>query len=646
MEEDMLEQGRKLEQLDAEEENKADTEGGVNSFAGFGVLSNNAFALAAPAREDEPELDDAQGEREYPTDAFPKKKKKNKKKKKKKGQIDTAGTSSNEKQASKDEDIDSILAEIGGSASKKKKKKKKKNKDVGGGGNENCQDSKTKDGVLKLERNKFDWRGELMHMFGSKAVKGSRTASSDRKKGSNRQKMALRKSDANLKRKRTIVTRPQSEWQNIGRRGGNINMVFRHVKEGKSVFSFCWDLEYGVVEQDFQACKNSMDPRAIAMFHQMNPFHAGGNLQMAEIYLHRGDFKIASDLIERAVYIYERGYHAKFDPLKYPTQCRLQNQREEDREYMKALRRHAQCLGRRGCVRAALETYKYALSLCPEEDPLCLLSTIGFYALRAKEYKWLIDFVDNFTLFPIPARYFPNLLFNGALARRNLKQNEEADELLETAIRVFPTTVLALINGIDSKLVKNDQGWKFLKKWPKTTKFPFINKLIQIFASRSAALWRSPQNLAWLRETSYRIHKSMKTEGKNEDCDDKYVENSGRRSEEKKLILAAFGNVNAPIAYRELQKADYTDEMPQLPAEYFQQHAEQRPQMPQNPATAGEGETIHGNPLTMFFRSMMPGFNPDAVAAESREALLVALQEEAREAQLANENKGDDEGKH
>uniref|UniRef100_A0A7S3YQ05 Uncharacterized protein n=1 Tax=Lotharella globosa TaxID=91324 RepID=A0A7S3YQ05_9EUKA len=306
----------------------------------------------------------------------------------------------------------------------------------------------------------------------------------------------------------------------MGNRG--INMTLKHISDGNSVFTFCRDLRYETIEQDFQACKNSMDPRAIMMFQHHNPFHAGGNLQMAEIHLHRGEFKIAADLIERAVYTYECGYHPKFNPLA--ENRRLHNQRNEDDEFFRALRRHIQCLARRGCVRAALETCKYALSLQPEADPLCLLSYIGFYAIRAKQYAWLTKFVNLFNKYPIPARYFPNLRFATALALLQMNRStrkppdkddtpdkkrnggaDKATEALEAAVYLFPTVVHSLVTAVDAKILKQDTRWKFLQKANGSSGSAFVDKIAKIFAARSAVLWRGQEELDWLRTTASRV---------------------------------------------------------------------------------------------------------------------------------------------
>lgn len=50
-------------------------------------------------------------------------------------------------------------------------------------------------------------------------------------------------------------------------------------------------------------------------------------------------------------------------------------------------------LGRKGCSRTALECCKLLLSLSPENDPYGVLLRIDYYAIRSREYEYLINFV-------------------------------------------------------------------------------------------------------------------------------------------------------------------------------------------------------------------------------------------------------------
>jgi hypothetical protein len=62
------------------------------------------------------------------------------------------------------------------------------------------------------------------------------------------------------------------------------------------------------------------------------------------------------------------------------------------RSFYVAVLKHIQFVGQKACYRTALELSKLLLSLNPNEDPLALVLSVDYYALRAKEYKWFMDF--------------------------------------------------------------------------------------------------------------------------------------------------------------------------------------------------------------------------------------------------------------
>jgi hypothetical protein len=82
-------------------------------------------------------------------------------------------------------------------------------------------------------------------------------------------------------------------------------------------------------------------------------------------------------------------------------------------------------MGRKGCNRTGLEFCKLLLSLDPSQDPYGVLLRIDYYAIRAKEYKYLIKLIKQLPFEVHPdkpelASYLvlPNLLMSSALARR------------------------------------------------------------------------------------------------------------------------------------------------------------------------------------------------------------------------------------
>merc|ERR1711892_1469714 len=81
--------------------------------------------------------------------------------------------------------------------------------------------------------------------------------------------------------------------------------------------------------------------------------------------------------------------------------------------------------------RTALELCKLLLGLDPVSDPLAVVLLLDFYALRARQYRWLVDLYTAWD----PERnlhQLPNMSYSPALATFHLSIAEEPD-LLTTA---------------------------------------------------------------------------------------------------------------------------------------------------------------------------------------------------------------------
>lgn len=84
-------------------------------------------------------------------------------------------------------------------------------------------------------------------------------------------------------------------------------------------------------------------------------------------------------------------------------------------------------LGRKGCCRTALEYCKLLLGLGAQQDPHGVLLRIDYYAMRAKEYDYILQFKDNFAnqIYKNSdkiscIRLMPNFMMTGALAQLQL----------------------------------------------------------------------------------------------------------------------------------------------------------------------------------------------------------------------------------
>lgn len=69
------------------------------------------------------------------------------------------------------------------------------------------------------------------------------------------------------------------------------------------------------------------------------------------------------------------------------------------------------------------------LSLDPQGDPLAIKLAMDFYALRAKEYQWLVDMVEELEAFNL--MQLPNFSYSVAVAYFYLGESGKADQFLQ-----------------------------------------------------------------------------------------------------------------------------------------------------------------------------------------------------------------------
>lgn len=112
-------------------------------------------------------------------------------------------------------------------------------------------------------------------------------------------------------------------------------------------------------------------------------------------------------------------------------------------------------MGGRACYRTALEFCKLLLSLDPDNDPLAIKLALDFYALRSKEYNWLIEFVAEFENTKNLTQ-LPNFAFSNAIAHFYVG---EGDELLQDALLMFPGVLMPLLEKcsvqVDARVLKH-----------------------------------------------------------------------------------------------------------------------------------------------------------------------------------------------
>lgn len=95
--------------------------------------------------------------------------------------------------------------------------------------------------------------------------------------------------------------------------------------------------------------------------------------------------------------------------------CRLDYRRQENRAFYITLFKYSQYLEACACCRTAFEISKLILNLNPKVDPLAIVLIIDYYALRSKQYAWLIKFYEEYDVARNLSQ-LPNMAYSYALA--------------------------------------------------------------------------------------------------------------------------------------------------------------------------------------------------------------------------------------
>lgn len=117
-------------------------------------------------------------------------------------------------------------------------------------------------------------------------------------------------------------------------------------------------------------------------------------------------------------------------------------------------------IGGKACYRTSLEFCKLLLTLDPDGDPLAAKLILDFYALRSREYQWLIDFVTEWDSTKNLLQ-LPNFTYSLATAYFYIGDSSKADELLQEALIMFPGVLLPLLEKCTVQIDKRVASHKF-----------------------------------------------------------------------------------------------------------------------------------------------------------------------------------------
>nr|CAG4651240.1 EOG090X0BCY [Simocephalus serrulatus]SVE94435.1 EOG090X0BCY [Simocephalus serrulatus] len=448
--------------------------------------------------------------------------------------------------------------------------------------------------VLTLEQKNLNPDNELKKIFGSRVV-----ASAQKKKARGRAYV-----------KSTWLMNAKDNWSQIKKTG--LSMSLDHTKEGCFYFKYEHNKEYRQIQFDFWDAVSSLNPANIVAIVNMHPYHIDSLIQLSDICRMSEDPQMATELIERALYILESAFHPSFNLAS--GNCRLEYKRQENRALFLALFKHLVYIGLRGCYRTALEFCKLLYTLDLDSDPLAVILMIDFYAIKSNEYSWFIDFFNTFETKKNLSQ-LPNMAFAIALAHFYHSKTDPsslalADEYLERALLMFPGVLIPLLDKCsiqaNGRVIKHEY---FSPKTP-FSHSPSLNNLIQLYVGRSFHIWKDAELLPWLERNA---NSCLDQVDRNPSIAQTYEEKRKKRYQGtprniyRHILLSDIKDATATLP-QELADAPVMSFDPLPPVESVSSYS--RPTRNTNTTAANQ---LEGGLISSFFRSLLPGFNPSEV---------------------------------
>lgn len=283
-----------------------------------------------------------------------------------------------------------------------------------------------------------------------------------------------------------------------------------------SEFSFDMSKGYLKLYQDYVFCVESNDPGMLHDFSNKYPFHIEALYQLCLIYKMQAKYEQVYQILERILYVFQLSFHHQFSPIGRGIHMNM-NKSSLNRIFFRSIFMFADCLGRKGCYRTALEFVKLLLCL-DYKDPLGGLLLIDFYSLATKKYNYLIGFCSNFM-----NEYYkvekvlamPSMIYSLALAKAlaendfNVTEkdtnkafeistldklaNESASIVLLCAVATFPAIAKSLLQRLAPSFNF------FIESEEKEGVYDY-SALAEIYAVRNLELWRNDLCINWLKQ--------------------------------------------------------------------------------------------------------------------------------------------------
>lgn len=566
----------------------------------FDLLNQQQSLSESEVKEDdndETERDGAGGTHQNPNLAETKKRKKKKKKKTGKYMSSSARRSS-EDNADAEDDFTRTVKEVdklfGGDYEKSENSPAVANAAAGGSGGVGAKS------LLSVQHKNLNPQYEMKRMFGSKVV-----ADQQNKRRNNRGAPRILKS--------TYLVNPKDNWPPVGKSGIYMNLVqapeqplggsgSKAVEKNVVFFAFEHSPSYRQIQQKFLQAVESMDSDNIIKIINQHPYHVDSLIQLSELCKMSEDHAMASELIDHALFALESSFHTMFSLTQ--GNCRLDYRRQENRALFVTLFKHSQYLESRACSRTALEVAKLILTFDPVSDPLAIILIIDYYAIRAKQYEWLVQLYDEWEATNNLSQ-LPNMAYSYALALFHLKRMEAADRALQYALLMFPAVLRMLLDELSIQPDPRVSGHAYFGPATYDKATVALQQLTSMYVCRSKLVWRDTEILPWLERNVTAVLDRVDAK------DDIVAEYTAKRNQRymnpprailRHIVLSDFKE-KVPLAQfikKETEPVLMYDPLPPLDSINIYTR----------PAISPTTRTmINASPFSMFFQSLLPSFS-------------------------------------
>ncbi|XP_017781090.1 PREDICTED: transcription factor 25 [Nicrophorus vespilloides] len=463
-----------------------------------------------------------------------------------------------------------------------------------GSGSKVERHSHSRKNILSIQHKHLNPQNELKRIFGSKIIQ------SEHKRKNRGQRGHV---------KNTWLVSGKENWPPVSKTGLTMSLVdTKHNYFGPiQYFTYEHSTYYRQIQNRFLDAVDSLNPDNIVAIINDHPYHIDAMIQVSDLCKLSEDFAMAAELIERALYCLECAFHPSFNVTQ--GQCRLDYKRQENRALFITVFKHLLNVGSRACYRTALEFCKLLLSLDPD-DPLAVKLAVDFYALRAKEYRWLIDLFTEWE----PTKnlsQLPNFAFSVPIAYFHTANGDTAvaDSLLQDALIMFPGVLQPLLEKcsvqIDARVQKHDFfGSHTINKQPLA-----LTQLINLYVHRSYHVWKECDLLPWLEKN---VHEVLDRVDRKDPLIKEYEAKRGLRyqgnlprSIARHIVLSDIKGVT--INHNEETSGAIVSFDPLPPLDSINIYTKSK-----KPRT---GNT-QSSPLSMLFRSLLPNFNANDIPVD------------------------------